>query len=247
MKRLVTAILLILVIPSAAMFKGILMADKMKFYCDAQWELNEAAADTTVEDSVKDHDGTANKNTEDMNAVGKIEGALDFNGVNDDVNFTPTDFPSGNSPRSLSLWCYSDGVGDADCLFVYGSTDSNGLFGLSFYDYNYMAIPIRYSGTPSTVHEFTGVSWVDLQNKWVHFVLTFDGNYFRLYVNGELGWTSSETFVLNTGTVRGKIGTAWAGQYPFNGKIDNIQIYRKTLNQDEVNWLWKGGNGRVIE
>ncbi len=50
--------------------------------------------------------------------------------------------------------------------------------------------------------------------------------------------------VPDTTTYNLHIGADYAGGSTIQGRLDNIMIFNKALTQNEINWLYNGGNGR---
>lgn len=73
--------------------------------------------------------------------------------------------------------------------------------------------------------------------KWTHFVATYDGKDFRLYINGvnETTATPWRALVNNT-TMPLTIGTATftTSYYSFKGALDEIALYNRALSAEEV-------------
>ncbi len=75
-------------------------------------------------------------------------------------------------------------------------------------------------------------------NQWYCLVATFDNGIMKIYLDGVLIQTANAGFTtLNQcSNASIQIGTWWNGDpLFFQGKIDNIRIYNRALNQDEVN------------
>jgi len=67
-----------------------------------------------------------------------------------------------------------------------------------------------------------------------------DDGYFHVWLNGvdldiasRLQWSSIH------GLNGFQLGS-WSGQYPFNGKFDDVRIYNRALNQTEITELAAG-------
>lgn len=87
------------------------------------------------------------------------------------------------------------------------------------------------AGANHAVHSTTA-EWTS--GIWYHVAGTFDGKELKIYINGKLEATMA---------YEGKIGTSklalWIGadDYPnyFPGAIDDVRIYKRTLNASDVN------------
>jgi len=72
-------------------------------------------------------------------------------------------------------------------------------------------------------------------NTWSHLALTFDGAALRLYVNGQLVGSKAQTgsVPVTSGVLSIGGNNIWSDQY-FSGRIDEIRIYNRALNQQEI-------------
>lgn len=69
---------------------------------------------------------------------------------------------------------------------------------------------------------------------WTHIVVTHDAeNITKIYVNGTLETTQTNNGTMNTATTKLQIGGATGLNY-FNGTIDSLVIYNRTLSQAEI-------------
>jgi Concanavalin A-like lectin/glucanases superfamily len=80
-------------------------------------------------------------------------------------------------------------------------------------------------------------------NKWYHFLCIFSDSLQEFFVNGTLNTAVTRDFAnLNhCGTTKQLvIGAWWSGDLiPLSGSIDELRIYNRALNQDEINKLAK--------
>jgi hypothetical protein len=74
---------------------------------------------------------------------------------------------------------------------------------------------------------------------WYHVVGTYDGSNARIYVDGELENTQPATIVINN--VDLYIGSTAGGQRFFNGLIDEVAIYNRTLTDAEISAIYHAG------
>lgn len=78
--------------------------------------------------------------------------------------------------------------------------------------------------------------------EWVHIVGTFDGDKLRLYVNGDLKKTRSQSGGFDTSSGTARIGDYTGGGYKFRGRIDDVRIYDRILTGDEIHRLFSLGS-----
>ena len=71
-------------------------------------------------------------------------------------------------------------------------------------------------------------------NAWTHLAATYDGTTMRLYVNGMEVASRPQTGNIATSTNPLQIGgDSIYGQY-WSGRIDEVRIYNRALNQTEI-------------
>lgn len=77
-------------------------------------------------------------------------------------------------------------------------------------------------------------------SQWTHLVWTNENGNERIYLNGQLAATHTETAfeTLNYGAPF-TIGAKSSGVSLWNGKIDDVGIWKRILNEDEIRYLFK--------
>ena len=99
-------------------------------------------------------------------------------------------------------------------------------------------------------------SKMDRINKWVHLVGTFDGEHLRLYIDGRLDrkveasghrlklWDRPEyKLVIGNSSIKSRM--AWLDKY-FDGLVDEVKIWRRTLTAGEVRQIYDEGQESVL-
>jgi hypothetical protein len=73
---------------------------------------------------------------------------------------------------------------------------------------------------------------------WYHVAIVYSGSDVRMYINGNLEASAPGTVCSNSGDlwIAGAASDGWLGcmLYPFNGKLDELRIYRRELSAQEV-------------
>ncbi|MBS3134790.1 hypothetical protein J4406_00230, partial [Candidatus Woesearchaeota archaeon] len=87
----------------------------------------------------------------------------------------------------------------------------------------------------------------EINNEWNHAAVTLDGNNMYLYLNGQLVQQGTyKQYVpvssINVGTRAGSSGAGLNGEL-FNGTLDEVHIWNRSLNADEVSLLYYSGIG----
>ena len=207
--------------------------------CVAQWKMDDDAASTDVIDSVGSYTGTAQQDTCDINAVGKMGGALSFNGTADYVscgvlvNVVFTDSYTINLWSKLNLVSGSDNI-----LGVYNVT--NGHILRLFRDFGEDWLYFYY-GNNSTANLLNlEANYSAYNGEWVMITITVTktetGCAGKIYMNGVnvVDVDDTEAFDMATfdsDTHEFMIGTNEYSALFFDGSIDNVQIFNRVLIQ----------------
>jgi len=79
-------------------------------------------------------------------------------------------------------------------------------------------------------------------NRWYHVVVTYDGQYIRLYINGALDNQISQSGAIKSTANPFLIGSTYtASGAKFNGSIANVQIYNTALTPQQIQQLYLQG------
>ena len=113
---------------------------------------------------------------------------------------------------------------------------------------------VRAGGSTTTMASNTGEIST---GQWYHVVGTYDGQTMRLYKNGQEIASTAKSGALDDGTgVATAMGNqpSGAGSRPFDGLIDDVRIYARTLTVGEIQSMSGGtisvnvaGNGSVTK
>lgn len=169
-----------------------------------------------------------------------VNKSIFFNGVNQYATIgTNTYFEAGNF--TLSLWIKTnastgtnqipffkkDGAGRLLWGFDMNSTGNGILTGVS-------------SGTTQYLTSYNSISI----GQWHNIVSTFNGSYVSLYIDGaikEVKAGSSSPLTLDNPTTIGARNDLY---YDYNGSIDEIGIWNKSLNSTQITQLYNSGNAQ---
>ena len=163
--------------------------------------------------------------------------AYEFDGVNDFINTSSTfDFPN----RTLSLWINAYDISGTGATAKVAITQddnalNNGILRVDFQN-NQMTL---WAGGVSGKYVTSTVT----ANSWMHLVLIREGATTRYYVDNVLAHSSTADasgstinpvpeFIIGSGRLT-------TDQF-FKGKIDDIRVYNRALNEQEINALQVG-------
>lgn len=87
---------------------------------------------------------------------------------------------------------------------------------------------------PVSVAILNGVRGTTDTSKWFHFAVTREGELCKVYINGALAASDSQSFEVSAYNRR--IGSHYEHKYayPFKGYLAGMRIYNRVLNEDEI-------------
>ncbi len=198
------------------------------------WRFDEGSG-LLASDSVGANDGTL------MNGpvwtTGMVNNALSFDGTDDHVDVPEDATLNLTTPLSLEAWIRPS-------VFPTHGSDYKNVINRRPNSGGYQ-VELLYSGTTNgrigffiddgTNFDYLPVTSPNIAlNSWAHIVTTLESNVMKLYINGTLAGTKSTTVTPSTNSEPLLIGTSHQYNCYFNGKIDEVAIYGKALNQSEI-------------
>ena len=159
--------------------------------------------------------------------------ALSLDGTDDYVDLSThvSDFPLGDSTRSVTGWFKADAGNQGQTFFAYGPNVAGKRFSIAA---DRTQVLVAVSG-----HAW-GVNGLELKEGWHHVAVTYAGgksDAVLIYLDGEL--QSASTLVgspkrLNTGTGPAAIGRSVSGTKHYTGLIDDVRLYDVALSAEQV-------------
>lgn len=184
--------------------------------------------------------------------TGKIGGGLRFDGIDDKVSVPVVN----NEEMSISAWFFRNEVDGKKTDGIFGGKRWNEDlqlregFDLRFrkqWPNSLKFILITQDGSGNRIQRTCRAFLGDSTNRWFHVVGTYDkttGNQ-KLYINGKLKSTrmhpAGNAVVPLTFFANATIGLSGPTGY-FNGIIDDVRLYCRPLNFQEVKDLFESGN-----
>lgn len=177
---------------------------------------------------------------------GNENSAFVFDGIDDVIEVSPSSTinTANMNAISISIWCSMNQNNNYNRLLSFANTTENINIDLSISSENNFVLT-NYSGYGADHATFVSENTVDTQI-WYHVVAIMNFNEMKahLYVNGEyLGY--------DVGTIATKPNNPYIGigrlfasipeWLSFDGKLDDISIYNRELNSDEVQTLYSVG------
>jgi hypothetical protein len=197
----------------------------------ASYNFNAGTGTTLADNSGNNNNGTLT-NGPTWTTSGKYGPALAFDGVNDKVVVPDADSLDLTTKLTLEAWVYPTGTMSGwDTILMKEQPSSNLLYVL--YANGDANLPNAWLWLGSE-QGIQGTTTLPL-NTWSHLALTYDGATLRLYVNGQLVQSRSQTGSLPSTSGVLSIGnnSIWPDE-AFFGRIDEIRIYNRALTQQEI-------------
>jgi prepilin-type N-terminal cleavage/methylation domain-containing protein len=167
---------------------------------------------------------------------GKVGKALSFDGVDDYLdagNGTSLNIPN---KWTLSVWLKRGDTQNYRAII----SKYNDIFSQPYYALHTTPNTLRWevSDVGSNIRSLDWYPSHTLSiSEYYYIVLTYDGNNFRLYQNGIFMDSRSWSYGFGNNTFPLRIGKFWAGN--FNGFIDEVRIYNRTLSDSEIKALYE--------
>lgn len=166
--------------------------------------------------------------------AGQYGEAMTFDGVDDYVN--PSEINLYNSSAfSISAWAmrYED---NPEYTNIISNQQTGGAYAVQYilgYTYNKASFKLG-NGGGNTLCDDTSDTAI---NTWYHFIGVFNNTHMVLYVNGELRNIVTAPILQNAGSYSTLIGSNALVGF-FNGSIDDVMIFNRSLTQDEVVYIY---------
>ena len=218
----------------------------------AHWKLDDGSGSTAI-DSVGGHDGILNNGP--TWTTGQIDGALDFDGVNDYVD-AGSDSNLDNifaGGATVSAWIYPEGWGENKFGRILDKADSLGGnrngWAYELYEDN-ESLLFQYGFSGHIGNWITPVNSISL-NDWQHVAVVYDNssdtNDPILYING-VAQTVTEIDTPSGSPSSDAALNLTMGNYSlarsrtFDGMLDDVRIYKGMLTATEIAEIFNAGN-----
>lgn len=195
------------------------------------WDSNYVLIQHLHETSGIHYDSTSNgndgtpQNNPNQDVTGKIGGADDFDGSDDDVNFGNGASLNIRDEVTLEAWInMSQNPGSDDWYDVIGKP----TYSLYLYSENglevFLSAYFKINGQNADVWDL-GATDIN-PNEWTRVVVTFDGTDIKGYFNDQLDGTKKKAGTIDDSSSDDLYIAYYSGEenYRFDGKIDEVRI-----------------------
>ena len=205
------------------------------------WPFNNNA----VDESLNTNDGTVNGAVITTNCTGTPNAAYNFNGYSNGITIPALDLSTGDE-MSISVWVNPSSL--TSHMYHEIIRQDNGYTGapdflLSFQDFG--TILSFGVGTTTSYSELdVNISSSAYLNTWTHIVVVYNGAHRQVYKNAVLISSDLKTGNVTHTATNFTVGcepTYMESQEFFQGKIDDIGIWRRALTAKEILTLYNGG------
>ncbi|MHC4621174.1 MAG: LamG domain-containing protein, partial [Planctomycetota bacterium] len=239
LRRAVLALLVVLAVCSSALATDPSLV--------AHWKFDEGSGSIAY-DSADDHDGTVWGG--DWTS-GILDGALDFDGVDDHLRVAdhPTLRFSQYDSFTMSYWAMPAPGEYSSIVGKHRAGGQHGIFGYKSY-WSGNSSSFRFTAEESYVGATSITTSADSApiGNWYHVACVYDNRNMKIYVDGQ--FISEGTFGYDTGSttpdhdmvVGARLYDNTMDQY-YNGLIDDVRIYDRALTGEEIRQLCREGLG----
>jgi hypothetical protein len=193
------------------------------------------------DDSGNGNNGTVNGATLTTDRFGNSNSAYVFDGIDNFISF-PQKFNFHNAgDASISIWIKSNSIPNAlQATFLksrISSTDNNRFnFFLNPISGNLLKLNFDYRESNFNIH-ILNINNIQL-NTWQNIIYTRTGNTYNLYINGTFINSSVDNLPNLPTEIGWVIGNDPSSNSDFSGLIDDIGIWNRALNQQDITNLY---------
>jgi hypothetical protein len=170
--------------------------------------------------------------------------AADFNGADQYLSSSSTDFDKFNTDFSGAGWVMADNLGRLNVLSKNdgGGTNDKSMM-LQLLSGGVILYKSDNGSSFSTItipSSYTAGNWV-----FIAYVFDFTNSLYKLSINGSSFTTGVLGASIHNSTSDFRVGASFSNNisFPFNGKIDSVFFYDKALSLAELQAIYNSGNG----
>jgi hypothetical protein len=213
-----------------------IITDGLVLALDAASERSYPGTGTTWSNLVGDsYNGTLNNGPTFSTDNG---GCFVFDGIDDQVSFTPSNSPGINNIISISSWVNCSNVATPNNI-----VSKNGPYFMRIVNSR-----VRFNMLTTAGWSFIQGTTVLSSNIWYNFAMVYDGSTFKGYINGVEEFSITKTGnVTSNGSLHIGYTPVGGEQAPFVGKIACVSIYYgNALSATEVLQNYNAQKNRFI-
>jgi gliding motility-associated-like protein len=207
-----------------------------------------------IDSSVNGNHGTVNGATLTADRFGVSNKAYSFNGSTSYIsipNHSSLNFQTQNK-FSFSYWINAVSLSSSQVSIILSKQAGSGSTQNGYnsnIEIGYQSNFRLQNGSPNPAYSLSTSNNSITTNSWHHIVQVWTGTQGQIYINGVLVAQSSGTGVIGNNSLNLLIGQAnWSlfNVKNFNGKIDDIGIWNRSLTTCEVQALYSGSLNTIF-
>lgn len=177
--------------------------------------------------------------------AGQVGGALHFNGNSSFVGAADSDlWALGQSDFTIEFWANWDQPGSGDLhhpgdIFI-GNDEGSGNSNKWFFALGGGFLNFHINSPTLGPRFFPLVPFSPEVHRWYHLALTRGGNVYTIFIDGVPAGSAAESSTIPNPTSSLTIGQAETLGF-MHGSLDEITVYRRTLQKAEVEAIFSGG------
>jgi len=201
------------------------------------WNFYEGSGTTAHDNSTYSRNGTLYNMVDGDWVTGKFGIALNFKDATDYIDLGPTNDIIGDNCQevTISAWIKSTDTSSQYPVALKRSASHSTLISLNLNNGDLGFLTRNYA---DTAHDWIWATDKDYgDGEWHHIVATVNGMVRTLYIDGDLKDSDNDQGMQNVSgnTAYACIGAFSSNSIPFNGLIDEVQVWTRALSYEEVN------------
>lgn len=176
--------------------------------------------------------------------AGKVGTALDFDGLGSHVAVPDSSVLDLTTQGTVAAWIYADAIPAFAGIIHKGDNAnfSDEAYSLQFWTGNTLALCINPTGTSDySQTALLQSKTVVTPQQWYYVVGTWDASGMRMYVNGNLDSSTTNTAVAQNSSGNLNIGSQTNQNYnsswlnmPFSGTVDEVNVSSNVMTAEEI-------------
>ena len=190
-------------------------------------------ASKVVDVSIYSNNGTcAGTSCPILNLSGKYGNAMQFDGVNDYITVTDTASLKLSSSITISAWIFPSTLPSETVIVRKGANSNCGNYNFFIHDSK-----LALLSSDSCAWGNEGTNSKISTNAWQYVLVTYNGANIKYYINNSLRDTIVADGLGAVDTNPVEIGgrQVWGVAGYFNGTIDEVRIWNRSLSSEEIN------------
>jgi len=227
-----------------AVFQDVVINDGLVGY----WKMDETSS-PAVDYSGYGNNGVWNGNVSSSTSISSSfnfanQRSLNFDGTNDYIVIQNSDsLDIGGRNITIAAWVFVDNLANDQIIIrkLYnppGASDPTSHYNLEFVGSGADTFDFFFSDTSGTKRGPYSVT--PTLGQWNHVAFTYDGVNVRGYINGSNTSTTAQTNAIAQRGQIVRIGTDHNLSQDFDGRLDELRVYNRTLSSAEIQRLANG-------